>query len=282
MIAEKGKELNLTLDCKTRWNSLEAMVSRFLELRKSISKVLIDIKDSPNLSDGEFEILSQLVEALTPIRMLSEAIGGQRTNIIQVDGALKFLFKRLKDNSSPISEELLLALKNRLGQRWNQRIVSLAKYLHNHEVLKEVEEDNFFEMCNRRSLIETAQNLSKRLFQKDTDTPEVELISEPVLASEDNFHSGLKRAMNQGTSSKRDQFKSLSTEFSLYEKTGNRTVNLEYLYKALLTVKPTSMQSERAFSVASLYVTRIRSRLNDNSLDMLCSLKSYFKSKELR
>lgn len=105
-----------------------------------------------------------------------------------------------------------------------------------------------------------------RIYQRhcfrDTDTPEVELISEPVLASEDNFHSGLKRAMNntvtpsnQGASSKSDQFKSLSTEFSLYEITGNRTVNLEYLYKSLLTVRPTSMQSERAFSVASLYVT---------------------------
>lgn len=43
---DKGKELSLILDCRTRWSSLLSMLSRFLELRCSIQKSLIDLKMS--------------------------------------------------------------------------------------------------------------------------------------------------------------------------------------------------------------------------------------------
>ena len=40
---ENGKELTLLLVCKTRWNSLLAMIHRFIYLKKPINKALIDI-----------------------------------------------------------------------------------------------------------------------------------------------------------------------------------------------------------------------------------------------
>jgi len=48
-----------------------------------------------------------------------------------------------------------------------------------------------------------------------------------------------------------------------------------------MTIKLTSVESERAFAAAGLYATEIRSRLGDETLDALCLLKMYFKNKYL-
>lgn len=41
---ELGKELQVAMDCKTRWSSLADMLERFLKLKSAITKALIDIK----------------------------------------------------------------------------------------------------------------------------------------------------------------------------------------------------------------------------------------------
>ena len=43
---------------------------------------------------------------------------------------------------------------------------------------------------------------------------------------------------------------------------------------------PTSIVSERAFSATGLFITRIRSRLADDTLDSLCYLGNYFKNQK--
>ena len=47
---EAGKELNLILDCRTRWNSLLSTLSRFHILHNPIQKALIDLKISIHMS----------------------------------------------------------------------------------------------------------------------------------------------------------------------------------------------------------------------------------------
>lgn len=63
---------------------------------------------------------------------------------------------------------------------------------------------------------------------------------------------------------------------AVLEDGGGRGFHLELLYKYLLTVKPTSVDSERAFSNASLICTKVRARLSDESIDALSFLRSYF------
>ena len=67
-------------------------------------------------------------------------------------------------------------------------------------------------------------------------------------------------------------------EMSLFEATKKRPENLEKLYHALLTIKPTSVEPERAFSAMGLFVTRLRNRLNDESLDALIFMRQYYKN----
>ena len=52
--------------------------------------------------------------------------------------------------------------------------------------------------------------------------------------------------------------------------------NLENVYKALLTIKPTSVESERAFSAMGLFCTKLRNRLNDDTLNSLVMMRQYY------
>jgi hypothetical protein len=54
---------------------------------------------------------------------------------------------------------------------------------------------------------------------------------------------------------------SLQKEFNLFETSGVRTPNLDMLLSALFTIQPTSTASERKFSVAGNFKTKIRSRM---------------------
>ena len=69
----------------------------------------------------------------------------------------------------------------------------------------------------------------------------------------------------------------MKKEFEIYEETKVRTVNLNLLCSALKTIQPTSVESERAFSSCSLFVTKLRCSLKPSTIDALCFLREYFK-----
>lgn len=70
----------------------------------------------------------------------------------------------------------------------------------------------------------------------------------------------------------------IKSELIQFERDGTRGKFLELCYNALKTVPPTSVESERAFSAAGAICTKIRSSLNDETLDTLCFLRAFFKN----
>ena len=60
---------------------------------------------------------------------------------------------------------------------------------------------------------------------------------------------------------------------TLFEATGKRTDNLSVVYQALLSIPPTSVQSERVFSMCSHFLSQRRMKMNDQTLDDLCLVK---------
>ena len=70
----------------------------------------------------------------------------------------------------------------------------------------------------------------------------------------------------------------IQKEMQLFENGGKRDDFSQKVYDFLMTIKPTSVDSERAFSAAGLFATKSRSHLGNETLDVLCSLKTYFKS----
>ena len=55
-------------------------------------------------------------------------------------------------------------------------------------------------------------------------------------------------------------------EMEFFRTMGQRGKVLEILHSALMSVPPTSVEAERAFSVGGLFLTKIRSRLRDDTL----------------
>ena len=62
----------------------------------------------------------------------------------------------------------------------------------------------------------------------------------------------------------------------LFEGGGLRGKNLQAVYSYLLTISPSCVEAERAFSSAGVLCTRIR--LSDGVLDDMLFLRSYFQS----
>lgn len=70
----------------------------------------------------------------------------------------------------------------------------------------------------------------------------------------------------------------IKKEMNLYESGGSKGELLQFADDCLRSVVPTSVESERAFSAAGYLASKIRSRLADDSLDILCFLRSYFQN----
>ena len=58
------------------------------------------------------------------------------------------------------------------------------------------------------------------------------------------------------------EFPSLNKEMALFEATGNKSKYLNLVDQALRTIPPTSVEAERAFSAAGLFITKLRILLN--------------------
>ena len=68
----------------------------------------------------------------------------------------------------------------------------------------------------------------------------------------------------------------IKAEMALFDNTGKRGSCLQAMYLYLLTVPPTSVKAERAFSAAGIFVTDLRSHLSDHSIDALCFLRAFY------
>ena len=70
--------------------------------------------------------------------------------------------------------------------------------------------------------------------------------------------------------------KLVEKEMQLYKINPNeRPKYLELLFKALKTIKPTCVEPERAFSAMGFFVTKIRNRMSDKTLDALITMRQY-------
>ena len=63
----------------------------------------------------------------------------------------------------------------------------------------------------------------------------------------------------------------LKMELAIFENTGERPAILEKVFCAIKTLPPTSVEAERAFSAAGMFVTKLRSRLSEKTINALIS-----------
>ena len=66
-------------------------------------------------------------------------------------------------------------------------------------------------------------------------------------------------------------------ELEIFMNGGPRGVYLNNIYQSLLTIAPTSVESER--SVSGMTFTKVRSSLSDESINAMLMLKIFFQNK---
>lgn len=288
-----NKELMLILDSKTRWNSLLLMMERFLKLKSPIQKALIDFCSPIIFSDNEFNVISETISVLLPIKLAVGALCRQDANLLMANATIQFMLETLKKQKTLLSEKLYSALKSRTNER-QMDLENVLSYLHDPKQFKiENEKKDRRDQITKTNLVKIIVTLIKRLYETRTnEEPETDSVN---LSSDDNMEDEteamsleekLQCAINEKIAVKRstqmveqkDLVKTIKREVELFEDECARGKYLELVYRSLLTIPPTSVESERAFSTAGKICTKIRSRLNDETVDALCFLRSHFKN----
>lgn len=160
------KDLELLLDCPTRWNSIETMLGRFLKVESCIKKALKDLNSSELISDDMISQIKKLHSTFKPIKLAVEALGATDANLLSAEGIFKFLFDALKiqcESDDDIHSQIANAVMERISERRNLDLVSLIKYLNNYKSLKE-EESTLLPHATKPRIIRLAKNLMNHLF----------------------------------------------------------------------------------------------------------------------
>lgn len=189
---ERNKELNLILDCKTRWNSTENMLQRFLDIYEPCKAALSALNQTNILlSSDELSLLGDLLHCLQPIKIAVLELSKRDCDLLKSEGkarinitflisiinsslrlslyfflhtaVLKFLLSALQKQASHIVEEFYQALKKRIAERRNKQIVSLIKYLHN----KDLDSTEEMPLTSKKTCANLACNLFFAFFKID-------------------------------------------------------------------------------------------------------------------
>ena len=171
----------------------------------------------------------------------------------------------------------------RVRERENPDLIHLLKYLKNPKFVDE-NQDQFGIKIWKTKITPLATSLLQRLFHQRS-TEENELVVEVSYGLEKNQPKTLSEEYasfieeRHQTAKVQDKVESciVKKEMSLFEATKKGPDNLQKLFNALLTIKPASVEPERAFSAVGLFATKLRRQLCDKTLDALIVMRQKLK-----
>lgn len=285
-----NREIQLMIDIKTRWNSLFFMLQRFNQVKNCILKSLIDVGSAVSFNDNESNLISNLVETLEPVKLACESFCRRDATLLSADTTISFMLGNLGNS------DLAKRMKDSLSRRINERrteVSGLLQYLHKCNQQQVCAVFNLKPLQNSECMSKTTIISMIAALVKHYDNTssseseaEIEVAEEPT--STRSLREKLQQAIDDENNAKirsktltpKDLSGVLKKELVNFEINGKRGPNLERCYIDLTTIPPTSVESERVFSGCGKIVTKIRSSLNDESLDLMCFLRSYFKSEK--
>lgn len=287
-------EYKLILDCKTRWNSLSDMLERFGKMENCIRKVMMDNKLVLELKDEDFDRIKEIVQSLKPIKTTVEMICRRDTNLIQADAAFNILLEHLDHLDSQISRSLFVSLKKHLTNR--RTIFSdILTFLHYGKIETPILKCLNVLSSTKRQITARLINMMKKHSNATVEYRDdlEEMLEEDEVLFETptkraktaiNFDEMINKAVNESMEALAKESETMQTDIAsvinaklqLFEINGTKGPHLTFIYTSMMSIPGTSVESERAFSSAGYFCTKFRSRLSDDTLDVLCFLRSYF------
>ena len=120
--SKNRKSIHLLLDCNTIWNSLVAMLERYIDLRSPVEKN-IDLTIF-TLSEAEYVSLAAIVRAKKPIQLGSEKHCSRDVTHLSAEGVF-FIIEEFHEQNSAFSMKLKEALISRQDERRQKTLIGL-------------------------------------------------------------------------------------------------------------------------------------------------------------
>lgn len=293
-VEEYEKGLDFILDCKTRWNSLSDMIGRFLKLKSCVMKALLDLKSNINFTEKEIQDLQNIHHSLDVIKTTVMSLCRRDSNLLTADAALQFMLNKLDHQHNELSERLANSLRKRIKER-RTSVSGILQYLHNNEQFYETISTETFtkptsdyirtyitrllerlKFTASTTSAQTSQSPIQQISTAHTDSSDEELTVAEELEKE------ICKATSQVNKStvNTDLESIVRVEMCIYDTAGGgRGFYLTAAYNYLLSITPTSVEAERAFSSAGYLCSKLRSSLSDKTLNALSFMRSHFQEK---
>ena len=206
------------------------------------------------------------------------------------DKVFEYVLKELKQLKGVFASLLLEKVEKRINERRLPKLSTLLAYLEDPCFFEElVTETVSLEYATLDDVVLTAKDLYLRLYPSKSPISQSQGNTDDTADPDDppppkrsrseelkNVLVGKKKKSDMYMSARRGGLSDIEQELILYHATGKRGVCLDKLIQALYTIAPTSVEAERIFSAAGLYVTKLRSSLKDSSIENLLMLRSHF------
>jgi hypothetical protein len=253
-----------------------------LQAAPALKELAIMWDELQEMFPSEFQMitLEELAAALRPLQLLTKNICSSYFNVLQADTIFKTATKALQSQQTSIADQLLEELESRYNQRKNNDLLSAIRFLS--DPMGYDETDSGLHFCEIEDVL---KKLYSRLFPGITSETE-ECHKEATVASETASEAEVSYAerlaalfeadLQNIRVSKGKKTSDIAADCQSAKATGELTVKLKKLLDALLSVPASSVEAERAFSTAGRFVTKIRNRLGDKTLDSYCFAKHKF------
>lgn len=180
---EFKRELTLILDCKTRWNSLLAMLERFDKLVNCIRKNLIDIHSSLSIAEDEIITLKSVISALQPIKVAVAALCRRDIDLYVADLTLTFMLDEINSQNTSLSVELKDELIHRIMERRNN-YSDVYQYLNDPTNVSKTSGEENYRIFNTTS----KTSLNRKIVELiEIRSSEIELESDTENISDDSI-----------------------------------------------------------------------------------------------
>lgn len=308
-----NRELKLQLDVKTRWASLYYMIARFLKLFAAIKKAMIDLtqREMKNgkvtrdyekefLDEIDLDQLNEIVEVMSVVIDGIKKLSQRDFDLVKANYLIEWMIQRLSDMGTDLANRMISSIRENMISRVGIQS-KILDYLRTRSVpsgLTLTKIKKFVKefvarspITNRRADCEPEQ-IGRRRSNSDSADDEQEaserrkrqrLGGDSAGTSSDNdfieFIKSREREDRELLSSKTCK---IEKEIDSFNSGGELSSNLRFVKQCLEKIRPTSVECERLFSLVSLFTTKLRTRLDDDILNILVILKSHFKCIEER
>ena len=285
-----GRELKLKLDSNTRWGSLHDACEWILKFFGPVKEALNhrEIAKTYLWAGIDSKRLEELVEVLSSAKLPIQFLSKKSVNLIDCNTTIKFLLDNLEMHDHQLSQDIFLAIKEKINKRRYDVLQSLILYLHD---INGINGPNHFATSTIAAMSKFGVKLMERLFSTENDdcVEQPEQREEPSASTSQQVQRSLAeqltlalKASREITNKQAGKVIDYKKEMQMYAKTKVRSPTLDRLFQGLKTIQATSVAAERRFSEANILLSKVRNRFCDKNINAISFLKCYFRNKLIK